>query len=96
MVRHYERLDQMKVNYRVPTPVTRAESFVFTDSLVISLHNSVLGAEILYSLDGSDPMTGGQVYTEPLVIRKSILIKAVTRMKSGHASVPVEIKTEMR
>ncbi len=96
MVRQYERLDQMKVNYRVPTPVTKAESFVFTDSLVVSLHNSVLGAEILYTLDGTDPLTGGQVYTEPLIVRKSLLIKAVTRMKSGHSSVPVEIKTDLQ
>jgi hexosaminidase len=61
---------------------------------VLSLHNSVIGAEIRYSLDGTDPVSGGLVYREPLVIRDSKEIRAVTVMKSGHTSVPVVFRTE--
>jgi len=94
MVRQYQRFDQLGYRYRVPTPVPKAESFVFTDSLVLALHNSVTGAEIRYTVDGRDPAVDGQVCNGPLVIRQSIEIRAVTRMKSGHTSVPVVIHAE--
>jgi hexosaminidase len=94
MVRQYQRFDQLGYRYRVPTPDPKADSFVFTDSLVIPLHNSVVGAEIRYTLDGTDPGSNGVVYTGPLVLKESHEIRAVTRMKSGHVSVPVVIRAE--
>ncbi|MFH0760628.1 MAG: family 20 glycosylhydrolase [Bacteroidota bacterium] len=94
MVRQYERFDQMQVNYRVPPPVTTVTNFAFTDSLVLDLHHSVTGGEILYTTDGSDPLSSGIKYSQPLHIKETATVKTITRMKSGHASLPVEIRTE--
>ncbi|MFA5815197.1 MAG: family 20 glycosylhydrolase [Bacteroidales bacterium] len=94
MERQYQRFDAMKLNYRVPTPVTSAESFVFTDSLIIDFHSTAQDAEILYTTDGSDPLASGKVYSEPLILKDNAVVKAVTRMKSGQTSVQVEIPAE--
>jgi N-acetyl-beta-hexosaminidase len=94
MVRQFERFDRMQVNYRVPPPVTMVKSFAFTDSLILDLHQSMLGGEILYTMDGSDPLSSGKRYTRPLTIKETLMVKAITRMKSGHASLPLEIRTE--
>jgi hexosaminidase len=94
MERQYQRFDAMKLNYRVPTPVTLAESFVFTDSLIIDFHIAVQNAEILYTTDGSDPLVNGKVYSGPLVLKANTLVKAITRMKSGQTSVQVLIPAE--
>jgi hexosaminidase len=94
MERQYERFDAMKLNYRVPTPVVSAENFVFTDSLVVEIHNIAQEAEVLFSTDGSDPLINGKVFSQPLVLKASTVIKAATRMKSGHCSVVVEVTAE--
>ncbi|MDD4646122.1 MAG: family 20 glycosylhydrolase [Bacteroidales bacterium] len=94
LVRQYQRFDAMQLNYRVPTPVTTAGSYVFTDSLVVDFHNPLENAEILYTTDGSDPQVAGKVYSTPLVLKESVLIKALTRMKSGRTSVLVEIHAD--
>jgi hexosaminidase len=94
METQYLRFDAMKFNYRVPTPETTSESFVFTDSLVVDFHSSALNAEILFTTDGSDPLASGKVYTKPLILKANAQIKAVTRMKSGSTSVQVIIPAE--
>jgi len=94
MERQYQRFDAMKLNYRVPTPITSAECFVFTDSLIVDFHSTAQDAEILYTTNGSDPLASGKVYAEPLVLKDNALIQAVTRMKSGQTSMQVEILAE--
>lgn len=94
MERQYQRFDAMKLNYRVPTPVTSGESFVFTDSLIVDFHSTAQDAEILYTTDGSDPLASGKVYSEPLILKANARIKAVTRMKSGQTSVQILIPAE--
>ncbi len=94
MERQYQRFDAMKLNYRVPTPVTTAEGSVFTDSMVVDFHTATQDAEILITTDGSDPLAGGKPYTEPIVLKSNAQIKAVTRMKSGRTSAIVEISAE--
>jgi len=94
MERQYQRFDAMKLNYRVPPPVTSGESYVFTDSLIVDLHTPVLEAEILYTTDGSDPLASGKVYTQPLILKENAAVKAITRMKSGQTSVQILIPAE--
>jgi N-acetyl-beta-hexosaminidase len=94
MNRQYQRFDALKCNYRIPPPYTQADRFIFTDSLVLDLKSSVQDAVILYTLDGSDPLTVGKVFSQPLVLRTNTLVKAVTRMKSGQISVIAEIQVE--
>ncbi len=94
MERQYQRFDAMKINYRVPTPVTTAESFIFIDSLVVDFHTAAQDAQILYSIDGSDPAVKGLVFSSPIILKANAQIKAITRMKSGRTSAMVEITAE--
>jgi hexosaminidase len=94
MERQYERFDAMNLNYRVPTPVTTADSFIFTDTLALDFHTAAQDAQILYTLDGSDPQVSGEKYSAPIVLKQNATIKAITRMTSGKTSVLVEIKAE--
>jgi hexosaminidase len=91
MERQYQRFDAMKLNYRVPAPATSADSHVFTDSLIVDFHTEAPGAQILFTVDGTDPLASGKVYTEPLVLKASAVVKAITRMPSGSTSVQVEV-----
>jgi hexosaminidase len=94
MEKQFQRFDAMKLNYRVPTPETTADSFIFTDSLVVGFHQPSPDAMILYTLDGTDPIVNGTLYSKPVVLKATTRMRAVTRMKSGQTSVLVEIPAE--
>ncbi len=93
---HYLRLEEMNVNYRIPTPVVSANSFVFLKEFTLELHKAIDGARILYSTDGSDPSESAQEYTEPLVFTEDVKIKALTMMSSGHSSSIIEINLDQQ
>ena len=48
--------------------------------------------EILYTTDGSDPMVDGQIYTGPILVDRSVTIRAVPRYTvNGHYGTPIEL-----
>ncbi|MDP4174526.1 MAG: GH92 family glycosyl hydrolase [Bacteroidota bacterium] len=51
---------------------------VFSDSASIGLASVSSTAKIFYSLDGSDPIDGKNLYSQPLVIKNSTTLKAVS------------------
>ncbi len=54
------------------------KSGTFTDSVTVTLDAPEPGAEIRYTLDGSEPsLTKGQVYTAPLVLTNTTHVRAV-------------------
>ncbi len=54
-----------------------------TDTLKVSIVTETPGAVIHYSTDGSNPLTGGTVYTEPFEIRGTTTVTAVAQAISG-------------
>jgi predicted RNA binding protein with dsRBD fold (UPF0201 family) len=52
------------------------------------------GADIRYTLDGSEPKENSLLYSDPLIFDKDILVKARTVMKSGKSSVTISINLD--
>jgi len=96
MKNQYKRLDAMNVNYRIPAPVVSNSNFVFIREFTLELKKAVDEAIILFSTDGSDPLTNGQEYTGPLTISQDVQVKAVLKMPSGHASTTIDITLDQQ
>ena len=57
-------------------PAINAESNTFFDSLTVTICHPIEGTVIHYTLDGSEPNGDSPVYTEPIVLKQSIAIRA--------------------
>ncbi len=74
-------------NY-VVAPTILPSNGSFTDSLLITLTVDESGIDILYTLDGTEPNSSSQRYTDPFYITTSTHLKAVSR-KNEHLSSSV-------
>jgi len=62
---------------RVATPVcSPADGAVFTNDLTATLSCATPGAEVRYTLDGSDPTAASALYTDPLFLTQSAVLRA--------------------
>ncbi|MFS0688634.1 endonuclease [Sporosarcina sp. 179-K 8C2 HS] len=55
----------------------------FVDGVKVSLTTVTPGAEILYTLDGADPIENGATYATPIDIREDTTVKAVVKTDDG-------------
>ena len=62
-------------------PTITPNSGVYNGAQDVVMSTSVKGAEVKYTLDGTDPTENSLTYTEPLHVNKSAIIKAVTYRK---------------
>ncbi len=60
----------------VEAPVADPEGGVYEEEIYVSLYTYTDGADIYYTLDGSDPREEGVLYTEEILISKSTVLKA--------------------
>lgn len=65
-------------------PVTQAPAPTFelkyeNLSTIVTLKSTVPGAEIFYTLDGSEPTTASTRYTEPFILDEELTVKAVAQ-----------------
>lgn len=84
----YVRLDAHQINYHIPQPEQPYGScnFVaFTDSTSLVLKTS-RPIEILYTLDGSDPVAESSRYKEPIQITRDMVVKVASLLPSGRMS----------
>jgi nucleoid-associated protein YgaU len=66
----------------VAAPAFTPEAGTFTDSVSVEIKSATEGAEIRYTLDGSDPSsTSGTVYSGPVKIDKTATLAAVAYLK---------------
>lgn len=84
-------LDQKGVNYRIPEPYGLAGDRTTNggNSVHLDLRSPVEGAEIFYTVDGSDPMLRGKKYETPLDIDVSsgtTVFNCIVRTPVGHVS----------
>jgi hypothetical protein len=62
-----------------PAPVANPASRAFRDSVVVALSTRAADGTILYTLDGSNPDTASAVYSRPLILKATTVLKTVTR-----------------
>lgn len=86
LIDHYDRLAARSVNFRVPPPVGLGGRAVIIDKTTLSIENPVPGAEIRYTLDGSNPTRESFLYTQPIEILENRMVKAKTFLRNGRAS----------
>lgn len=92
----FARLDQQKINYRVPEPLgLDTLSLVRQGSKAIfTLRSLVPGAQIRYTLDGKMPDETTELYTRPLAVPvgEQLTVRAVTIAPNGRRSPPAELR----
>jgi alpha-L-fucosidase len=71
----------------VRSPQISAESDIFCDELEVILSRNISGAEIRYTLDGSDPVETSVIYQDPIVLDKTVTVKCRI-FREGHAISP--------
>ena len=80
---------------RIPTesilvvPAINASSNTFFDSLMVTMSHPLEGASIYYTLDGSDPNENSLRYTEPLMLKQAVTLRAAA-LQGGRWSRVVE------
>jgi hypothetical protein len=67
---------------------------LLTDTLSVRLYNNSPSGEIHYTTDGSDPLKTSALYTKPILIKKTTVIKARTFWPDGSSSKLTEKKIE--
>ncbi|MDX1701459.1 MAG: FN3 associated domain-containing protein, partial [Melioribacteraceae bacterium] len=75
-----------KINHGFLPPIFKSNSNIFLNSLSIEIENELQKGEIYYTLDGSDPNTKSNLYSEPIIIKNSVTIKARTYWDDGSFS----------
>jgi len=73
-----------------PVPSVDRTKMTFTDSIVLSLSCPVKTAKIYYTLNGKDPDERSMIYTRPLCITKSAVLKAFALAPGMDKSFSIE------
>ncbi len=85
-------------DHMVSLPNFEPTSSIFLNRLVVKLFNRK-GEPIHYTLDGSEPTVHSKLYTQPIILTKTTMIKARSFSKDGRSSVMVSAtytKTALR
>lgn len=91
-------LDLLAGSKAVVTPAPKPAYTLAYEKLntVVTLKSGVAGAQIFYTLDGTQPTTESTLYTEPFSVTTALTVKAVA-MGDGYplgevAEIPVDVK----
>lgn len=66
--------------------VANPGSGTFVEKVDVTLTTGTVDAEILYTLDGTDPIENGATYAAPLKITDTVQVKAVAKTEDGRTS----------
>lgn len=70
-------------NFHIPTPQGIFDEMIFIDSTRVELTNEWPFAEIHYTLDDSEPTVNSAIYSEPLTISESTVLKSSVFLVDG-------------
>ena len=71
----------------VPVPYLTSGERVFRDSVAVKLSSVDDLAEIFYTTDGTDPITGKKIYTNPIIINSTTILKTVSYKNHKYSKV---------
>jgi hypothetical protein len=72
-----------RANSNMIPPSLVSPLMIFTDSFVAELHNARQGGKIFYTTDGSEPDENSKMYSEPITLTQSGVIKTFTLWDDG-------------
>ena len=80
------RLDYHHINYHIPLPEGPAADYVaFTDKAILEFHNS-RNLPMVYTLDGSEPVSSSALYRRPVVLDEKTVFKIASVLPFGKLS----------
>jgi hexosaminidase len=80
---HYNRLEALRVHYRLPDLSGFAEHNVFTDQAILDIKKPLPNLVLRYTTDGHIPVSTSPVLSKPLVIQQPVTIKLAAFTSSG-------------
>jgi len=92
LAKHFERLDAMHYNYRVPTAFEVIDTMIIGAQFTMTPKSVVPGAKIVYTLNGRDPLDTDLGYESPIIFNipagEKRTFKTVVITPSGRRSLP--------
>ena len=92
LAKHFERLDAMHYNYRVPTAFEVIDTMMIGAQFTMAPKTVVPGARIFYTLNGRDPLDTDLGYESPITFNipagEKRVFKTVVITPSGRRSLP--------
>jgi hexosaminidase len=92
LAKHFERLDAMHYNYRVPTAFEVIDTMMVGAQFTMAPKTAVPGARIVYTLNGRDPLDTDLGYESPITFNipagERRVFKTVVISPSGRRSLP--------
>lgn len=73
---YYPRLDAKGHSYRLPEPRPVQSAIIFEKEDTASFHTAPAGFEIRYTTDGSNVTANSTLYSEPIKVDKTLMVKA--------------------
>jgi hexosaminidase len=80
---HYNRLEAMRVHYRLPDLSGFAENNVFTDEATLAIKKPMPNLILRYTTNGTLPVTTSPVLSKPLIIKQPVTIKLAAFTANG-------------
>jgi Chitobiase/beta-hexosaminidase C-terminal domain len=78
-----------EINPPILPPVITPNGAIFSNSVQVSLGDAVNNAQIYYTLDGTMPSTNSTLYSKPLTLSNTTVVKAIAAGSSNVISPPV-------
>jgi hexosaminidase len=94
MAAHYEKLDALKISYRLPDIEDLPAQRVFLDTVMFRLKVLPTVEKVRYTLDGSEPNVKSPLYERPFVIDRSVTIKTLTFGKNDRRGNRKDVRFE--
>jgi len=86
MIAHYNRMDEMGINYFQPPLSGFGKRNVFINEKIVEIKKQRLNSEVRYTLDGTDPTKESTLYSAPFKLTGTTVLKAKEFFHNGHAS----------
>ncbi|MCU7551835.1 family 20 glycosylhydrolase [Chitinophagaceae bacterium LB-8] len=83
LIKHYPRLDALKINYRQPDLTGFTQQNVFTDKAILQVQKELPTLNVRYTLDGSIPAATSPVLPGRYTITKPLTIKMAAFNEQG-------------
>jgi hexosaminidase len=92
LAKHFERLDAIHYNYRVPTAFEVIDTMMIGSQFTMAPKTVVPGAKIVYTLNGRDPLDTDLGYDSPITFNipagEKRVFKTMVITPSGRRSLP--------